>query len=298
MYSRGPLRRLAAFSKPSIYNMGSRGFATEKELRDRLGTIQNISKVTKAMNMVAAAKLRKHQDALATAQVFIAGLDGMFPEVETEKPDMIVPISTDKGLCGGVNTFVNREARLTMNAKVAKKEPFTLFTYGNKSKGNLSRLFGKNLIGGISDCGGGNPVTFAECCEVAAVIAEQDFGNAQVIYNSFVNIISYDTKTDVIPSLEAFEQEAEKKFEAYEEEGDEGGLMKNFYEYLLAVKMYGILQNAQTCEQSSRMTAMDNSSSNADEMYEKLLLQANRVRQAKITKELMEITGGAAAVQG
>jgi len=85
---------------------------------------------------------------------------------------------------------------------------------------------------------------------------------------------------------------------AYEEEGDESSLKKNFYEFMLAVQVYGILHNAQTCEQSSRMTAMDNSSSNADEMYDKLLLQANRVRQAKITKELMEITSGAAAVQG
>mmetsp|Transcript_31546 Transcript_31546/g.76982 ORF Transcript_31546/g.76982 Transcript_31546/m.76982 type:complete len:294 (+) Transcript_31546:36-917(+) len=287
-------RLLAKGVKPP---MGARGFASEKELRDRLGTIKNISKVTKAMNMVAAAKLRKHQDELEKANVLAAGLEGLFFEVESDKPAMVMPVSTDKGLCGGVNTFVNREAKSLMLSLQEEKKDFTLFTYGNKAASNLGRLFGQYKIGAIAECGGGNPVTFSEACEVAKIVAEQDFGNAKVIYNSFVNVISYDTLTVSIPSAEAFESEAEKKFEAYEEEGDEGGLMKNFYEFMLAVKFYGIMHNAQTCEQSSRMTAMDNSSSNADEMYEKLLLQANRVRQAKITKELMEIVGGASAVQ-
>mmetsp|Transcript_2189 Transcript_2189/g.2742 ORF Transcript_2189/g.2742 Transcript_2189/m.2742 type:complete len:296 (+) Transcript_2189:75-962(+) len=293
MFTRRIISSLVSKNAPK----GARGFASEKELRDRLSTIKNISKVTKAMNMVAAAKLRKHQDALEVANNFSSGLDGMFFEAESDKPAMVLPVSTDKGLCGGVNTFVNREAKNTMIGMQDKNEKFTLFTYGQKSKGNLGRVFGSYQTGGIVDCTGGNPVTFSEACEVAAIIAEQDFGNAKIVYNSFVNIISYDTTTISVPSAEAFEAGAEKKFEAYEEEGDEGGLMKNFYEFMLAVKMYGIINNAQTCEQSSRMTAMDNSSSNADEMYEKLLLQANRVRQAKITKELMEIVGGASAVQ-
>uniref|UniRef100_A0A7S2TXS1 ATP synthase subunit gamma n=1 Tax=Lotharella oceanica TaxID=641309 RepID=A0A7S2TXS1_9EUKA len=276
---------------------GSRGFASEKELRNRLSTIKNISKVTKAMNMVAAAKLRKHQDALAIAKTFAAGLDGLFFEAETEKPTMVIPFSTDKGLCGGVNTAVNREAKTQMMQLENKGEEFMLFTYGGKSKGNLRRNFERKMVGGILDCGGGNPVTFAEASEVAEAIAAQDFGNANLIFNDFINLITYDTVTVTIPSSELFESQAEEKFMAYEEEGDEGGLFKNFYEFMLGVKLYYVINNAQTCEQSSRMTAMDNSSSNADEMYDKLLLQANRLRQAKITKELMEITSGAAAVQ-
>jgi len=274
---------------------GTRGFASEKELRDRLGTIKNISKVTKAMNMVAAAKLRKHQDALADAKAFTKGVDGIFFEVEeTEKDPLFIPVSTDKGLCGGVNTFVNREAKALMNST----ESFSLFTYGSKSKSNLGRAFGSTMIGGILDCGAGNPVTFGEAAEVAATVAELEFGEATLIHNEFVNVISFNTEKSKIPSAETFEAEAESKFETYEQEGDEANLMKNLYEFTLACKFFAVINDAQTCEQSSRMTAMDNSSSNADEMYDKLLLQANRVRQAKITKELSEIVGGASAVQG
>ncbi|GAB5362256.1 hypothetical protein AAMO2058_000782400 [Amorphochlora amoebiformis] len=279
---------------PLARKAGTRGFATEKELRDRLGTIKNISKVTKAMNMVAAAKLRKHQDALGASKSFSKGVDGLMFEADSDKPTMVVPFSTDKGLCGGVNTFVNREAKKQMSDL---GENYTLFTYGVKSKSNLQRVFGSKLVGGIVDCTGGNPVTFAEACEVAAFLGEQDAGNMKVIYNSFVNMITYDTLVLDIPSAQAFAAEADKKFEAYEEEGDEGGVMTSFYEFILACKIFGIINECQTCEQSSRMTAMDTSSSNADEMYDKLLLQANRVRQAKITKELMEIVGGASAIQ-
>mmetsp|Transcript_3757 Transcript_3757/g.6973 ORF Transcript_3757/g.6973 Transcript_3757/m.6973 type:complete len:296 (-) Transcript_3757:203-1090(-) len=294
MFTRRTVPRIAAaVKKPS----GARGFASEKELRDRLGTIKNISKVTKAMNMVAAAKLRKHQDALELANKFSASMEGMFYEVESDSKILVVPVSTDKGLCGGVNTFVNRESKSLMNSLIADNKEFSLFTYGGKAKGNLGRAFGKYMVGGVTDIAGGNPITFTESCEIAQTIAANEFGECKVIYNKFVNMITFDTLTVNFPSASNFAENAATKFEAYEEEGDEGGHYKNFYEFMLAVQLHGIFNNAQTCEQSSRMTAMDNSSSNADEMYEKLLLQANRVRQQKITKELMEIVAGASAVQ-
>jgi len=248
--------------------------------------------------MVAAAKLRKHQDELANAKDFSQGLEGMFFDVESDK-NMLVPMSTDKGLCGGVNTYILRESKKTLAGweREGVANQASLYTYGGKAKGSVGKIFGSRHIGGILDCGGGSPANFKEVCEVAQGVAEQAFGKATVLYNSFVNVISFDTTKKEIPGASAFNEVAEEKFQAYEMEGDEGGLMQNFYEFMLAVEMYQIVHNCQTCEQSSRMTAMDNSSTNADEMYEKLLLEANRVRQAKITKELMEIVGGASAVE-
>lgn len=291
-------RRFLARARGVLKPAQRRSFASEKEIRIRLKTIENISKVTKAMNMVAAAKLRKHQQAMESAQNFSAGLDDMFFDAEgSDKPEMLVPVTSDRGLCGGVNTVVAREAKKWIKKKESTKTPWVMYTYGGKAKSGVGKQNYSKLLGGVLDVGAGNPATFGEACEVADAIGSQDFSTGTIIYNKFVNVISYDTTPTTITSEAAFASNAGEQFMAYEVEGDEIGTMGNFYQFLLATKMYGVIHNTQTCEQSSRMTAMDNSSTNADEMYGKLLLQANRIRQAKITKELMEIVSGAAAVE-
>lgn len=285
-----------AILRPAAGVVQSRGFASEKDLRDRLRTVGNISKVTKAMNMVAAAKVKKHQVALEKARNFNSGFADAWPEISEEKfpveQPMVGVFTSDRGLCGGVNGAVLRDVRKKMTA-----ESKAIFTFGGKAKSGLQREYESKFQLAVTDLGAGRPAEFPEACEVAASLLDCEFDEMEVVYNKFMNIISFDTRTVKVPSKARFLIDTEY-FEKFEIEGDELTVFDNMYEFMLATRMFEFIHETQTSEQSSRMTAMDNSSTNADEMYEKLLLQANRLRQAKITKELMEIVGGMSAVVG
>jgi F-type H+-transporting ATPase subunit gamma len=251
------------------------------------------------MGMVASAKLRKNQEYLESAQAFGASFEGVIPEPEADSVSSIlnVPFTTDKGLCGGVNTNVLRIVKEDLAEADKAGKDISLMIVGGKGKGSLQRVYGNKFVGTVSSIGKGEPATFGEACEIARHVGSFEFDEGVLTYNKFKNIVSYNTVKESTPSPAYFASKASEKFRGYELEGDELNIFENLYEFAIATKTYAVMHNSQTCEQSSRMTAMDNSTSSATEMYDKLLLQANRMRQAKITKELMEVVSGAAAVE-
>eukprot|EP00595_Chromulina_sp_UTEXLB2642_P003225 CAMPEP_0196761366 /NCGR_PEP_ID=MMETSP1095-20130614/564_1 /TAXON_ID=96789 ORGANISM="Chromulina nebulosa, Strain UTEXLB2642" /NCGR_SAMPLE_ID=MMETSP1095 /ASSEMBLY_ACC=CAM_ASM_000446 /LENGTH=295 /DNA_ID=CAMNT_0042110791 /DNA_START=57 /DNA_END=944 /DNA_ORIENTATION=+ len=279
----------------------SRGMATEKQLKMRITGTKNIAKITKSMKMVSAAKLRGDQQRLTAADSFsawassITGKQQVLDNIEaTEFPqkNLIVAFTTDKGLCGGVNSILTRQTVKLLNKLIASGKEFKVFVLGEKGRGTLRRAAGNNYLASASDRL--LPYTFDLASSITSDALVEEFDSIHLIYNEFVSAIAYTPSVKSINPLVDPNAAFLHPFDV--EPSNESETLNNFFEYTLATQVFhSMLENA-TAEQSSRMNAMENASKNAGEMIEKLTLQYNRARQARITTELTEIISGAAAL--
>jgi len=280
-----------------------RGMATEKQLKLRINGTKNIAKITKSMKMVSAAKLRDDQQRLAAANPFSAWASSItgaekdlenLPVNDFPAKNLIVAMTTDKGLCGGVNTILCRMTRQLMSRLDAEGKGYDLYVLGEKGRGQLRRQFADKIVGTATDRV--MPYNFDLACSLAQESMTGDYDSIHLVYNEFKSAIAYTPSIKSItplldpasPSLYNTDVEPENDFET----------LQNLFEYTLACQMYHSLMENATSEQSSRMNAMENASKNAGEMINKLTLQYNRARQARITTELIEIISGASALKG
>lgn len=280
-----------------------RGMATEKQLKVRINGTKNIAKITKSMKMVSAAKLRGDQQRLAAGKPFAewtGKVGGAEAELETvdvsgfPQKNLVVMMTTDKGLCGGVNTILSRMTRSMINKLDASNKETKLFILGDKGRAQMRRMYGDRFVGSATERT--VPYNFDLASSLAQEVIAGQYDAIHLVYNRFKSAIAYvpTIRTNMplldpnSPKLTSFEVEPENDAET----------LQNFFEYTLASQIYyGLLENA-TAEQSSRMNAMENASKNAGEMISKLTLQYNRARQARITTELIEIISGASALKG
>jgi len=273
----------------------SRGMAQLKQLKTRVKAVKSIGKITKAMKMVAAAKLRGAQNALDVARVFQSGITDVWKvDIQKKEGDRVlyIPVTSDRGLCGGVNSVISRAVRDEVFA--SPKSPAQLFILGEKSRGFLERLFGEKFVEAFTEMNKIKRIPFKQVAMVTDSLLKQDFDRGTFFYNRFKNMIVYETKSaDFVPFKVASENM--DKLYNYAMEGDPD-VARNFYEFQQAVRMYHFLVEGEASEQSSRMNAMGNSSSAAADMHKRLELQYNRMRQSKITTELIEIISGALAL--
>ncbi len=203
-------------------------------------------------------------------------------------------MTTDKGLCGGVNSILTRVTRQLIGRLEAEGKTFEILVVGEKGRAQLRRLFNDNIVGSLTDRV--SPYTFDLASAIAQEALTHEFDSVHLMYNEFVSAISYVPSVKMIKPLLDHNDPFLYPYDV-EPENDEETL-RNFYEYTLATQIFhSLLENA-TSEQSSRMNAMENASKNASEMIEKLTLQYNRARQTRITTELIEIISGAAALKG
>eukprot|EP01035_Chromulina_nebulosa_P017175 gene17175-22691_t len=275
--------------------------ATEKQLKMRITGTKNIAKITKSMKMVSAAKLRGDQQRLTAADSFsawaasITGKQQVLDNIEaTDFPqkNLIVAFTTDKGLCGGVNSILTRQTVKLLNKLIASGKEFKVFVLGEKGRGTLRRAAGNNYLASASDRL--LPYTFDLASSITSDALVEEFDSIHLIYNEFVSAIAYTPSVKSINPLVDPNAAFLHPFDV--EPSNESETLNNFFEYTLATQVFhSMLENA-TAEQSSRMNAMENASKNAGEMIEKLTLQYNRARQARITTELTEIISGAAAL--
>ncbi|MCJ1242975.1 atp3 gamma subunit of the F1 sector of mitochondrial F1F0 ATP synthase [Trapelia coarctata] len=281
----------AASTRPVIGNAAT--YATLREIEGRLKSIRNIEKITKTMKIVASTKLTRAQKAMTESRSYGQTSNTVFENAETKpiegegKKTLIVVASSDKGLCGGIHSGLSKKARRMLE----QKPDADVVVIGEKSKAQLSRSSGKNIV--LSFAGVGKDVpTFADAQAIADQIAllPTDYSDVQIIYNKFINATSY----EAVP-IEAFSEEAianSPNFSAFEIDDE---VLANLREYALANSLYWALAEGHACEQSARRNAMDNASKNAGEMITKFQILFNRTRQAVITGELVEIITGAAA---
>jgi F-type H+-transporting ATPase subunit gamma len=295
--------RLTPVARAAFRAIPQRGMATEQQLKARITGTQNIAKITKSMKMVSAAKLRGDQQRLNAARPFAEWankLTGGYQDLENidtaSFPDnnLIVAMYTDKGLCGGVNTISSRMIKQMCAKLEASGKKYEIIVLGEKGRSQLNRHFGNKV--GIAITERTLPYSFDLSCSLAAMAIEKDCAAVHVVFNKFKSAIQY------IPSIKnitpMLDNCAEKLVGTSMIPRKHPEYLLNLYEYTLATHIHhSLLENA-TAEQSSRMGAMENASKNASEMIEKLTLQYNRARQARITTELIEIISGASALEG
>lgn len=274
--------------------------------------VGNIKKITKAMKMVASAKLKKCEESLTVSRNFARGITELWPEEQAKELQkaakketgeaagaaatnayLIVPLTPDRGLCGSVSGQVNRATKAKVNGLVKDGKDVKLLTVGEKVRAALERAFNKHFVATVTDHSKLKRRTFRQTSDVASLILAQQFENAEILYNQFKNLISFETTA--VPLLSVQQAVTDNKaFEIYETEGNPD-LMQNLYEYALACRLNSYLAETDMVEFSQRVNSMGNSSKSAEDMLSRLKLLYNRSRQARITTELVEIISGASA---
>jgi F-type H+-transporting ATPase subunit gamma len=284
----------------------ARGMATEKQIWNQIQSTKNIQKITSSMKMVSAAKLKGDEKRRETAIAFntwaneLNGPPKMCEDAtyeELPQKVLIVPFSSDKGLCGGVNSFITRNVKTCVQSLHDQGKTADIAVIGDKGRGQLRRLHADDIVLSMTECD--SPGNFNLAGSIASDLiaaGAADYDAVVIIYNAFVNKATYNQMYKVVAPFSG-EGEAEPLL-AYEFEPDtKSEVLVDLQEYLLTSQIYHSLMDGAAAEQASRMTAMENASRNAGEMIDSLTLRYNRARLSRITTELIEIISGAAALE-
>lgn len=270
----------------------------------RMKSVSSIRKITKAMKMVAASKLRHDERRMENGLPFARPAVNLFARLPLEKASVapsetILALTSDKGLCGGVNSAVARSVRGKIVEIEAQGRQARYFGVGGKGTSALRRLFADRFIGTIEDVqkAGWNFLT-------ASIIAERVLASEPqsltLVHNHYKSAIAYDTRSLRLPTVSQVKAldkaDWSKAMDVYNFEPGVFEQLQDLHEFYVAGSVFGAMLDNITAEQSARMAAMDNASKNAAEMLGKLTLQYNKARQAKITTELCEIISGATAL--
>lgn len=269
-------------------------------------SVKNIQKITKAMKMVAASKLRaiqtKAENSRGLWQPFTALL-GDTPSVDVKK-NVIVTISSDKGLCGGINSTSVKTSKNIHKLTSGPDKETKYVILGEKGKAQLIRDSKKDIELIITELQK-NPLNYTQVSALADdILKNVEFDALRLVFNKFQSVVSFLPTTATILSPEVIEKESEAggkigDLDAYEIEGGEtkSEILQNLAEFQFSCVLFNaVLENA-CSEQGARMSAMDSSSRNAGDMLDRLTLTYNRTRQAAITTELIEIISGASALE-
>jgi F-type H+-transporting ATPase subunit gamma len=293
-----------------------------KDLRVRINSVKSTRKITWAMKMVAAAKLRRAQEQALAARPFaermermlgshagsLASSDGAPPLLAgtgTDKVHLLIVATADRGLCGAFNASIVREARKQIRALQGQGKTVKILCVGRKGRDQLRREFEKQIVDTITDFARPR-LTYEAAAKIAERVLEMfgagEFDVATIVYNRFKSAISQIVTTQqlipfAVPASGAAAVETAGGPQAvYEYEPDEEQILADLLPRNLAVQVFRALLENSASEHGARMTAMDNATRNAGDMIARLTLVYNRSRQAAITKELIEIISGAEAM--
>ena len=284
------------------------------DLKKRISSVKSTQKITKAMKMVAAAKLRRAQESAEKGRPFsekmnniILNLSNSITDKESASKFLIgtgkndihlcVVITADRGLCGGFNTNICRKAKSYFEKILKEEKTLKIFTVGSKGHDQLKRSYGAYIVEKVN-FKGFKKISFKEAEEIGKKIIklfkENKFDVCKIFYNKFKNVITQIPQAQQIIPIENLKNKDDKKSENfYEFEPEENEILNDLFPRNISTQIFkAFLENAAS-EQGSRMTAMDNATRNAGELVDKLTITYNRSRQAAITKELIEIISGA-----
>ena len=289
--------------------------ANLKDLKTRINSVKSTQKITSAMKMVAAAKLRRAQEVAEAGRPYssrmqqvISGLaananKSNAPELlvgrEDVKTHLLIVVSADKGLCGGFNGSIARQTRQEINRLENEGKSVLVYMVGKKASDNLGREISNKTFERIENLQGSN-VDYNKVKGVSEKIllgfADNQFDQVSIIYNQFVNAITQNVVVaPLIPANVVGEQENESLV-VYDYEPEQNELLELLLPRNITTQIFSALLESSAAELAARMTAMDNATRNAGDMIDSLTLVYNRTRQANITKELIEIISGAEAL--
>ncbi|KZB61619.1 ATP synthase F0F1 subunit gamma [Thalassospira lucentensis] len=295
--------------------------ASLKDLRSRIASVKSTKKITSAMKMVAASKLRRSQDAAEAARPYADRMGTMLGRLAaavggsqgapkllagTGKDDvhLLVVFTADRGLCGGFNASIIKATRIKIRALRAAGKTVKLICVGRKGADALKREFGDAIVARYTGVEGKKGIDFSAATDVAdkilALYDEGEFDVCSIFYNKFVSAISQVvTEQQLVPFAvpEADgQEEATGSSAVYEYEPSEEAILADLLPRNVGVQIFGAMLESSASEHGARMSAMDNATRNAGDMIDRLSIQYNRSRQAQITNELIEIISGAEAL--
>ena len=287
-----------------------------KDLKNRIESVKNTRKITKAMQMVAAAKLRRAQESaeasrpyterfnsvLGSLAVSVSGLESapkLLRGTGVDQTHLLVVMTAERGLCGGFNSNIAKLAKKHAQDLLGAGKVVKILTVGKKGRDNLKRDFGENLIAHV-DLSQVKRVGYLDAQSIAqdvlARFDKSEFDVATLFFSKFQNVVSQiPTAQQIIPA--SYESDpADEISMFYEYEPDERTILANLLPRGVAAQFFAALLENGASEQGARMSAMDNATRNAGDMIDKLTIEFNRSRQAVITNELIEIISGAEAL--
>lgn len=296
-----------------------------RDYRDRIKSVKSTRKITSAMKMVAASKLRKAQEQAEAAQPYATAMAAMLARVAknvvvspassrllvgtgSEDKHLLVVVSADRGLCGGFNANLVKDARKMTYELLNQGKEVNIVCVGLKARDAMKREMSKHMWDSFTGVTGKTRVEYADAHQITQYILEKfdagEFDVCTLIYNDFQSVlVQKPTRQQLIPfTLPESEGEEEQAPEEtgpvspYDFEPEEDKILSSLLPRNLGVQIFRALLDSAAGEQAARMTAMDNATRNAGEMIDDLTLQYNRARQAFITKELIEIISGAEAL--
>ena len=287
--------------------------ASLDDLKKRIASVKSTQKITKAMKMVAAAKLRKAQESAERGRPYSEKMNNIILNLSqgisdkdnapkllsgsgNDKIHLCVVMTSDRGLCGGFNSNIIKKAKSYFDKLSADKKDLKIITVGSKGNDQLKRVYGDKIITNISFKESKN-ANYFDADKVGKMVIEkfeaEEFDICVIFYNQFKNVITQIPKAQQIIPLNVENSERDKSEDSYEFEPDEDEILNNLLPKNISTQIFKAMLENVASEQGSRMSAMDNATRNAGEMVDKLTIEYNRSRQAAITKELIEIISGA-----
>ncbi len=293
-----------------------------KDIKNKINSVGSTKKITSAMKMVAASKLRRSQEKAESARPYSSRLEEMLSSLASsctsgegviqlltgtgkDEQYLIVPITADRGLCGGFNSSINRETFKFVKSLEGEGKSVKLLTVGKKSRDFFNRIMKDKIVESFTDLGStgaGYEIALEISNKLQTLYFDGQFDKCVIVYNKFVSVITQEvTRQQLIPldiaqSEKSLEKKEEKDNSVYTYEPDEESILKDLLPKNVSIQIFKVLLESNAGEQGARMAAMDNATRNAGEMIDSLTLVYNRTRQAFITKELIEIISGAESV--
>jgi len=287
-----------------------------KGFRLRIRSVESTQKITKAMKMVAAAKLRRAQDQAMAARPYADAMDKILASLATsfkagtgpkllagtgsDRVHLLIVATSDRGLCGAFNSSIVREARRTIRRLLDEGKTVKVLAVGRRGRDQLRRDYGHLIVETITDLGRPR-LGYGDAQKVAARVLHMfeagEFDVASVVFNRFRSAMTQIvTRQQLIPPPAPDVTEKVAGGAVYEFEPDEGEILADLLPRNVTVQIFRVLLENAASFYGAQMTAMDNASRNAGEMIKRITLQMNRTRQASITTELIEIISGAEAL--
>ncbi len=287
--------------------------ASLDDLKKRIASVKSTQKITKAMKMVAAAKLKRAQDSAEKGRPYSEKMNNIILNLSEGISDkenaprllsgtgkdqvhLCVVMTSDRGLCGGFNSNIIKKAKSYFSKLSSEGKELKIITVGSKGNDQLKRVFGDKIIENISFKNSKN-ANFFDAEKVSKIIIEkfqkEEFDICTIFFNQFKNVITQIPQAQQIIPLKTDINDNEKSEDNYEFEPDEDEILTNLLPKNISTQIFKAMLENSASEQGARMSAMDNATRNAGEMVDKLTIEYNRSRQAAITKELIEIISGA-----
>ena len=286
-----------------------------KDLKNRIGSVKSTQKITSAMKMVAAAKLRKAQEQAIASRPYCSSMEKIVSSLASKlidnapellkgkkeiKKQLLVVFSADRGLCGGFNGSISRAVKLEVKKSKDLGIETKLLFVGRKSADTLKKDFQQHIVEIVTG-NSTNPI-YSDALSISSKIVDlyqkDEFGSCKIIFNKFVSAITQEVTLKSLIPIETNNEDVSNNqvSSVYEYEPSEEVILEELLNKNIATQLFSAQMESTASELAARMTAMDNATRNAGDLIDRLTLQYNRTRQAFITKELIEIISGAEAL--